>query len=359
MKPLQAFCGCGMVDVHTHFVPASFPRYLGSRVDVPWPSTVEAPQCHRHVMVSGKVYRTVSSQCWDPPRRIADMAQMGVAAQVLSPMPELLSYWLHPEDGQQLCRYLNETAATLAQTHPAKFIGLGAVPLQDVDLAITELHAAIHDFGLAGVEIAGHVNGTPIGDPRFAPFFEAAAQWGASIFVHPLRAGMERVVGPPVLEQALAFPGEIGLAGASLITGGTLGRFPALRLALSHGGGSLPILLARLQHAWTRFPALREKIATSPAIAARQLYVDDLVYDPGAMRQLVSHFGEDRVMVGTDYPFQIMDDEPHQRLQACAFSDDVLKLLLRDNARRWLGGVTLAMPDTSNASIHPRPTGPR
>jgi aminocarboxymuconate-semialdehyde decarboxylase len=85
--------GCGCIDVHTHVVPATFPRYLGRHAGTPWPSTAAAHACHRHVMIDGRQYRTVSHQCWDTDVRRADMDRLGVSRQVLSPMPELLSYW--------------------------------------------------------------------------------------------------------------------------------------------------------------------------------------------------------------------------------------------------------------------------
>src|SRR3990167_6954771 len=141
---LAAVCGCGIVDIHTHIVPENFPPYLGSRADAAWPSMKPAHACHRHVMVSGKLYRTVSNQCWNTELRQSEMDNMQVQAQVLSPMPELLSYWLSPEDGASLCRFLNETIAEMARFNPARFYGLGAVPLQDVHLAIRVLDEAVH-----------------------------------------------------------------------------------------------------------------------------------------------------------------------------------------------------------------------
>src|ERR1700761_4523803 len=99
-----------LVDVHTHVVPESFPAYLGHQLNAPWPSMAPAQQpCHAHVMVSGAIYRTVSHQCWSCSVRLADMDAKGIGRQVLSPMPELLSYWLDAEDGATLARYLNET----------------------------------------------------------------------------------------------------------------------------------------------------------------------------------------------------------------------------------------------------------
>lgn len=326
-----------LIDVHTHVVPESFPAYLGRHASVPWPSMVPAQPCHRHVMISGSVYRTVSHQCWGCAVRRADMARTQVTRQVLSPMPELLSYWLEPEDGAAMCRYLNETIAAMVAADSAHFSGLAAVPLQDVSLAIAELDHAMHHLGLAGVEIGTHVLGLPIGHARFAPFFEAAADWGAAVFVHPLRpVGMERLVGPPALEQVVAFPGETGLAGASLITGGTLARWPTLRIALSHGGGSLGALLPRLRHAWRTIAPVRDALGSDPLQLAQRLYVDDLVYDAQAIGHLLAVFGTSQVMVGSDYPFAIMDAEPAATLSSMMLTADTSAALRAGNARRWL-----------------------
>ncbi len=330
-----------LIDVHTHVVPEHFPAYLGHLAGAPWPSTVPAHECHRHVMVSGKVFRTVSHQCWSCSVRLADMDRQGVGLQVLSPMPELLSPWLAPADGQALCRYLNDTIAAMVAVAPQRFAGLGAVPLQDVKLAIEELDRLLHVTGLAGVELPGNVGGKPLGDPHFLPFFEAAADWGAAIFVHPLRpSGMDRLVGPPALEQVLAFPGEIGLCGASFVTGGLLSQLPALRIALSHGGGSLAMLLPRLRQAWRSMPPVRDALPADPLDEVRRLWVDDLVYDAATLRHLVAVFGADRVMAGSDYPFSIMDEDPAGSVDAAGFDAATRAALRAGNARRWLGMET-------------------
>src|SRR6185369_602208 len=131
----------------------------------------EAHACHRHVMISGKVYRTVSDGCWSVPRRIEDMDAARVGRQALSPMPELLSYWLPLDDAKAMVRFLNEEIARMIALAPARFVGLGAAPMQDVDAAIDELHFVVQKLHFSGVELASHVNGTSIGDPRFEPFF--------------------------------------------------------------------------------------------------------------------------------------------------------------------------------------------
>ncbi|MGF7137090.1 aminocarboxymuconate-semialdehyde decarboxylase [Paraburkholderia sp. EB58] len=338
MKTAHQPSPCGCIDIHTHVVPHDFPAYVGSYPDAPWPSMREGHACHRHVVVSSKVYRTVSHQAWDIDVRRADMNRLDVERQVLSPMPELLSYWLDSADGATLARYLNETLANMVVRAPDRFSALGGAPLQNIDRAIQELEFAVSTLGLAGVEVGSNVNGVPIGDPRFFPFFEAAEALNAAIFVHPLRpAGMDRLIGPASLEQVVAFPGEIGLAAASLITGGLPNKFPRLRVALSHGGGAIQTLLPRMQFAWETLETLREAVPVAPVEAARTLYYDDLLYSATAIQALIETVGENRVMIGTDYPFAIMDANPAARVASLGLNHATLEALRWKNAAAWLG----------------------
>lgn len=326
------------IDVHTHFVPTRLAsRPVGAAENL-WPSMCPGQSCrHRHVMISGKVYRKIDDRCWSAPQRIADMESMSVTRQVLSPMPELLSYWLPAQDAKVLLRDINEQMAELAGDYPDHFLALAGVPLQDVELAIEEMEYAARDLGLSGVEIGSNVNGKPIGAPELEPFFAAAARLNMAVFVHAIRpAGMERLVGPASLQQALGFPGEIGLAAASAITSNLLLHHPSLRIAFSHGGGSLAMLLPRLQHAWQVFPALNEAIQTSPWQQARRMFYDTLVYDGATLRHLVDCLGADNLMLGTDYPFQILEPDPLGRLSVAGLDQETATRLRQDNAARFL-----------------------
>lgn len=342
-------CACG-IDVHAHVVPEHLPAYLGRQMPALWPAMADAPSagglCHRHVMIGGKNYRTVNEKCWSTARRLGDLPEMGLAMQVLSPMPELLSYWLEPADGQQLVRYLNEQIAAMVAESGGALLGLGAVPLQDVDLAIAELRHAVQVLGFAGVEIGSNVNGVVIGDARFDPFFEACAALGAAVFVHALKpTGMDRLVGPPPLQQVLAYPTDVGLAAASVITGNLLVRHPTLRIAFSHGGGTLASLLPRLEEGAKVFPALREQLQQPPTQQARQLYYDTLVYDAPTLKHLASVFGATQLMLGSDYPFNFHERRPAARVDDCGFDDATAQALLQGNARRFLG---LPQKDTTS-----------
>ena len=325
------------IDIHTHIVPENFPTYAGKGKDVPWPSMADADACHKHVMISGKLYRTVSDGSWSVPRRIEQMSEMRVTRQVLSPMPELLSYWLALDDAKALIRYLNDQIAEMIAAAPERFVGLGCVPLQDTDAAIDELGFVMKSLKLAGVEIASHVNGISIGDARFEPFFAAAERLGAAIFVHALRpAGQDRIVGA-FPEQAVCFPGDVALACASMITGGIGSRHPKLRIAFSHGGGTMSILMPRLVHAWNNFAKAKESLSESPATIARRFYYDELVFEPRAVRFLVETFGQTQIVLGTDYPFALGDWTPLETLKQSGLDDATLAAITAGNARRFLG----------------------
>lgn len=326
------------MDVHSHVVPGEFPRWLEGAVPAGWPSMVPAHECHRHVMIDGRNYRTVSDKCWTTSRRLADFEAMGLAMQAISPMPELLSYWLPAHVAAKLVRFLNEQIAAMVAESQGRLVGLGAVPLQELDLALAELHHLKHGLGLAGVEIGSNINGTPVGHPSLRPFFEACVALDLPVFVHALRpAGMDRLVGPQSLQQVLAYPTDVGLAAASVITGNLLQAVPGLRIAFSHGGGTLAALLPRLEQAMSVFPALRDEVAVPPREQARALYYDTLVFDTPTLRHLVDTFGPDRLMLGTDYPFNFHESRPLERVRAAGFTQDVADQLAFGNARRFLG----------------------
>ena len=324
------------IDIHTHVVPESFPAYTGVGRKVPWPSMAPAHACHAHVMIEGKVYRTVHQSSWISKERVKDMDSRAIGMQALSPMPELLSYWLPAKDAQQLIRYVNDQIAAMVTRFPKRFCGLGAVPLQDVDLSVRELEYVMNELHFQGVELASHVNGVSIGDARFEPFFAAAEKMGAAVFVHALRPiGQDRIVGP-VSEQVACFPGDIGLCAASMITGGMAERHPNLRIAFSHGGGVLPVLLGRLNRAWD-ITKLKDALPQKPGAYAKRFYYDAIVFEPSTLRLMMEVYGTSQIVLGSDYPFAMGEPDPVNFLDRCALDPLSEAAILRKNAERFLG----------------------
>lgn len=339
-NPLRSMSGCACrgVDIHCHVVPSRFPVATGGGLLKGWPSMVASGSCHATVVIDDKPYRTVSDACWVAERRLEEMDRTGIRLQALSPMPELFGYWIPAAAANDLVRHVNDSIAALVAEGEGRFVGLGGVALQDLDLAIEELRRIVIDLGFAGVEIGSNINGIPVGDPRLHPFFEEAEKLGAAIFVHAVRpAGMERLVGPAPLQQVLGYPTDVGLAAASAITGGLLLKFPRLRIAFSHGGGTFASLLPRLQQGYGVFPALKEELAAPPVEQARLMYVDTLVFDADTLRHLASIFGEDRLIIGTDYPFNFRDADPVTSIEL-AFAEPALRdRLIFENALDFLG----------------------
>jgi aminocarboxymuconate-semialdehyde decarboxylase len=280
----------------------------------------------------------VSERAWNPSRRIEDMEPMGLAQQAISPMPELLSYWMEAGAASQLLRYLNEQIAQMAALSGGRLLGMGAVPLQDLDLALAELDYIVDKLGFKAIEIGSNINGKPPGAPEFDPFFAACAEKGVAVFVHALKpAGTERLIGPAKLLPALAYPTDVGLAAASVLTSNLLARHPALRMAFSHGGGTLAMLLPRLEQARKVFPELLDAMPASPSEQARRLYYDTLVFDAATLNHLVASFGASQLMIGTDYPFAFHDARPVDSIAAAVADPGVRRRLATLNAARFLG----------------------
>lgn len=252
------------------------------------------------------------------------MDACGVDVQILSPMPELLSYWFDVAPTEILCESVNATIAELVALAPNRFRGLGMVPLQQPDRAASALHAVRHKFGLSGVEIGSNINGIELGDRRFDPFYAAAEELDLAIFVHALHpVAMRDTTMPPVATALVGFPIDTAMAASSLIYSGTLQRFPRLRFGFSHGGGALGPILHRMQHGWSISGGFDGSMAVSPREQAAQFYYDSLVYDPDYMRHLAERIAPGHIFVGTDYPYALMQQEPGAFLAACRFDTAV------------------------------------
>jgi aminocarboxymuconate-semialdehyde decarboxylase len=286
-------------------------------------------------MVGGKLFRAIDSRSFDGARRRDDMGRDGIDRQVVSPMPELLSHWFPVDDADVFCRHVNTSLAELCAAHPASFTGLGMVPLQDPALAAKRL-AEVKALGLRGVEIGTHINGVPLGDPRLDEFYAAAEAADLAIMVHALHpAGMERIAGRPELAAVAAFPLETAYAAVALLTHGVTERFPKLRIMLSHGGGALAWILPRLSHAVGIGGSMATLFPRAPEAMVRALFYDTILYDVGALRFLADRVGSDRLLIGSDYPFTIMQPQPAR------FATEALGLPIADftrNAAAFLGG---------------------
>jgi aminocarboxymuconate-semialdehyde decarboxylase len=324
------------VDVHCHVVPPDFGAVPAGCGGEKWPQMVHRDDGSAAVVIAGKEFRRLDGRSWDLDRRRTDMDAEDVALQVLSPMPELLSYWLEPAASLAMCRLMNGMIGEMVGRDPRRFAGLGMVPLQDPQAAARELEAIKIQHALRGVEIGSNILGRSPGDAFFDPFYAEAERLDLAIFVHALHpVGTERLVGPPQIGTFVNFPIDTALAAASYITGGTLAKFPRLRLAFSHGGGALGAILPRLQAGWARTPDLSAVFA-SPRETARQFYYDNLVFDQALLRYLIEAFGVTQIFAGSDYPFAAGQPTPGRPFESLGLAASELTAVTSGNALRFL-----------------------
>ncbi|GHF49735.1 aminocarboxymuconate-semialdehyde decarboxylase [Amycolatopsis bartoniae] len=328
-----------LADAHAHLLPRDYPA------DAPacFPRMEPVDGESARLLLFGAMRFKARDAFFDAERRIEEMAASGVDFEVLSPMPPLLRYDLPAGDGLTLARHVNEFTATLCASDPARFAGLGMVPLQDPEVAAAEL-AAVRDAGLRGVEIASNVLGVSIGDERFLPFFAEAERLGLAVFVHAMPSPTDRL--PPSTMGTYVVGLEGALAAASLIAGGTAAKCPDLRLSFSHAAGGFGLMVPRAQYfwsgTWNEEPPVPERALAhddgpSPLDYARRFYYDSAVFDARALRYLVDLMGADRLLVGSDFPAMPREEPAGRTLRTIGLPEAELNDILWDNAFRFLG----------------------
>lgn len=318
-----------VIDVHTHVVPG----ILGS-VGTDRGARLVRRGDTGELLVDGRSFCPLDRSAWDPPHRAERMAEEGVDRQVLSPLPELFWYDAPVAAAGERCREINGWIADQVARSDGRFEGLGIVPLQAPDTAAAMLDE-VAGLGLRGVEVGSNVEGEPLFDERFEPFFAAAERLGLAVLVHPHHPpGFDRFTGG-ACASAVTFPNEIGFAAGGLVAEGTLLRHPGLRACVTHGGGSLPVLLPRLDRMWELDPSFRERLPVRPSDLARRLFADLLVFDREALRSAIRTFGSDRIVVGSDQPF--MPDRAGSLLADPGFTSEERTLMALRNARVLLG----------------------
>jgi aminocarboxymuconate-semialdehyde decarboxylase len=297
----------GLVDLHTHAIAPDLPEF-GSGDGYRWPSTHRLDETSARILLGGEPYRLVDDRCWSAERRVADMDAAGVDVQVVSPTPVTFCHDAPRDGAVALASAQNEFLAGLVASAPHRLRALGAVPLQDTAAAVDELRRCMLERGFLGVEIATRVGERELGDESLDPFFDAATELGALVFVHPADVILDPRAAGLGIPFGAGMPSETGMAAAGLLVSGALQRRrPGIRLCLAHGGGTLPWLLPRLDKGeWIKNREVEPDAL--PSTLARGLCSDSLTYDPASLLLAVERYGAEHVYLGTDYPFAAQED---------------------------------------------------
>jgi len=325
-----------VIDFHAHIVPKEYPRCPAGINEPAWPSMTRVDDQSSQMFVGDKPFRIFESFYWDVDERIAQMDKNGVAMEVLSPLPELLSYWLDPQATVVLTDFMNGFVGDMVRKAPDRFQGLGAVALQDVDKAIAQLDAVKNEHGLKGVLLASHVNGTSLADPKFHPFFAKLEELGLVALIHGYKPSLDRLLGSPMMAPVIGVPHENTSVVGSFIMMDILGKFPDLKLIFSHGGGGIGAVIDRFDMVWRTFEAMRVNGDVAPKDYAKRFFYDTVTFSPEYLGYLVQAFGADRFVAGTDGPTEIGQKDLPGFLGQAGLSERESKLIMQENALRLL-----------------------
>lgn len=322
------------MDFHAHVVP---PEMTDRHGDESWrASLIDSPE-GRLVAVGGQRVGPIGRECSDWTGILEEMDARRIDVLVASPHTLLLHYDRPLQEALQAARVHNDAFARAQSEQPDRLRPLGTLPMQDPDLALGELERLDDDLGLAGVELGTNVGGTYLGDRRFWPVYAELERRGLCVFVHPVSpVGHERMADFELV-TAVGFPLETTLAASHMILSGVLERFPGLKIVLPHGGGALPYLRGRLVHTHAVKAGARSATTASPSDALRALYFDSLLHSRQALRALVDWMGADRVVLGSDYPFEMGYQDPIRVIEDLSLSALETDRILGGNALELLG----------------------
>jgi len=274
----------------------------------------------------------------DPQKKIRDMEEKRLALNVLSSTPFAFLYEVEDDLAVELARFHNDQLSELVKKYPDRFAAMATLPLQVPDEALKELGRATKTLGLRGVEIGSHVGKRELGDQVFWPIYKALEDLDMPIFIHPHHvAGLDRLL-DFYLNNLIGNPLDTTIAAAKLIFSGVLEKYPGLKIILAHAGGQVPYIIGRWEHGYQVRPECKEKVHKSPMAFFKNFYFDTITHNPDALRYLVSFAGSDHVLLGTDYPYDMGDENPVQTVsQLTRIKAADRRKIMRENAIALFG----------------------
>ena len=326
-----------VIDIHTHILPKDLPDLEKKFGYGGWIRLDHNSNGTANMIKDGEQFRVVKCNCWDPVARLDDCQESGVSLQVISTIPVMFSYWAQPKHTYLLSRLLNDDIANIVQNNPKRFVGLGTIPMQDEKLAVKELERCIQDLRFPGIQIGSNINGKNLSSQKFFPIFEAAADLGSCIFVHPWNIMGKNQMEKYWLPWLVGMPAETSRAICSMIFSGIFEKLPNLRVAFAHGGGAFPATIGRIQHGYDSRPdlcAIDNNV--DPTDYLGKFWIDSLVHDFDMLEFLLKKVGNKKIALGSDYPFPLGEKMPGLLIKNSNLSKTTKENLLYKNALDWL-----------------------
>lgn len=320
------------VDIHTHFMPRKVIDEVRSG-DALDNVTIQRRDGKEWVVHRQGHRYPLAPEFWDLEAKLQQMDRLGIDISVLSIAPSLLFYWLEAGPAQEFCQRANNALAEFVSQSDGRLYGLAAVPLQDPEAAVAELRRAVLDLGFKGTQIGTTMEGIPLDDPRFDTFFATAEELDVPVILHPYYvAGKRAEFSEFYMINLISYPLSTGMAASRLILSGFLDRHPDLKLVLVHGGGFMPFQVGRLDHGFRVRAETKANIDSPPSSYLRRFHYDTITHASVPLKFLVELVGADRVVLGTDIPFDMADLRFLEYLAAAEFDEQTLQAINGGNS---------------------------
>ncbi|NWF92414.1 MAG: amidohydrolase [Syntrophaceae bacterium] len=328
------------IDIHTHVEFAGTLDILKRRYteEEIFNRFVVSVTGRRSAELNREIVAGVRDALRDPEKKIRDMDEKGIGLSLLSSTPFAFFYEVEDDLAVELARFQNDQLSEMVKKYPERFAAMATLPLQVPDQALKELERAVKKLGLRGVEIGSHVGKKELGNEAFWPIYEALEEMNAPIFIHPHHvAGLDRLI-DFYLSNLIGNPLDTTIAAANLIFSGVFEKFPRLKFILAHAGGQVPYIIGRWEHGYQVRPECKDKVHRSPMAFFKNFYFDTITHNPDALRYLISFAGSDHVLLGSDYPYDMGDQDPVRTVSRLPRikKEDRMRIL-RENAIKLFG----------------------
>lgn len=323
------------IDIHTHVIP---PETLGKAGKKYGPKFLRGRQGTRFLQIGDEKHGPIPEEIFNLEKRIESMDRANVDIQILSIVPFTFFYWINSKTSLKYSEIQNNAVAKIVDENPNRFVGLATVPLQSPKEAVTELSRAVKQLGLRGVEISSNVKGKNLDWRELWPFYEKAQELDVPILVHPpssIRVAAADRLQRYYLINLIGNPLDTSIAIASVIFGGVMEQFSDLKICFVHAGGFIPYIRGRLEHGFKVRSEPKVKISYPPSEYLKLLYFDTVSHYTPALLYLIETIGVDRVLMGSDYPFDMGDPNPVSTIKNLELDSVLKKKILGKNAARF------------------------
>lgn len=327
-----------VVDIHSHFLPETWPDFVERFGTPDWPWLKHHGEGKASIMVGEREFRPVYSACWDAAKRLEEMDRDQVDVQIMCTTPLFFCYARPAEQALDVAKLFNDAALDICAKAPDRLKAMCQVPLQDIDLSCREVERAMKS-GHIGVQIGNHVGEKDLDDEGLVTFLHHCADIGAPVFVHPWDMMARSRMKEYMLGWLVGMPAETQLSILSLILSGAFERLPkSLKICFAHGGGSFSYLLGRVDNAWANRDVVRVRCPNLPSSYTDRFYVDGAVFEDQALSLLIGTMSDDRVMLGSDYPFPLGESPIGGLVRGHGgLSESTKRKILGDNAKSFFG----------------------